>query len=551
MKPPAGPKTFGTIVHSADLGGIESDQNGGSFGIYGLDVFVKGFFRNLLKYSAFDEFHIFSTGFLPSPGKKPGPAAADGLIAADPRVRLRSLGDFAQAVTETDYVAFHNPWGPDIGPWIDLRNRLATRNIPVTGLTHTISFQSLLPRILLTLFLDVRPWDSIVCTADPAVAVMRNWVAHLRDHLSGRMDLDFSLRLDKIPLAVDADAFQPADDKAPHRRRLGLPEDQVIVLYMGRFSRYDKMDLAPLLLAFKKAAEQRPEPCTLVLAGADARFQYAVELEAAAVALGISGSVRILTDIPASDVAGLYQAADVFVSPSDNLQETFGLTVVEAMASGLPVVCSDWDGYRDLVVPNETGFLVPTYWQPCDSFVADIAGLWEPEPTHFYLGQTVAVDVELMASALASLIAKPELRHEMGAAGRRRVHQRFDWRTVIRQYEELWAELNRVAGASPFAGVTDSWFRPNYSKVFEGYGSLRLDSATLVQASAEVAALPRYQETDSWIRADVSRTIYESAREPIALKDLEAAVTARTGIAAEQFSAHLLRMLKYGELIKL
>ena len=61
-------------------------------------------------------------------------------------------------------------------------------------------------------------------------------------------------------------------------------------------------------------------------------------------------------------VAGVNRNAsgDVFLSLPDNIQETFGLVVVEAMASGLPVLGSDWDGYRDLVVHGETGFLVPT-----------------------------------------------------------------------------------------------------------------------------------------------------------------------------------------------
>ena len=59
---------------------------------------------------------------------------------------------------------------------------------------------------------------------------------------------------------------------------------------------------------------------------------------------------------------GVWQAADVFSSFSDSIQETFGLVIIEAMACGLPVVASDWDGYRDLVVDGETGFSFPPAW---------------------------------------------------------------------------------------------------------------------------------------------------------------------------------------------
>ena len=52
-------------------------------------------------------------------------------------------------------------------------------------------------------------------------------------------------------------------------------------------------------------------------------------------------------------------AADVFCSPADNLQETFGISVLEAMASRLPVIASDWNGYRDLVQHGQTGWIVP------------------------------------------------------------------------------------------------------------------------------------------------------------------------------------------------
>ena len=55
-------------------------------------------------------------------------------------------------------------------------------------------------------------------------------------------------------------------------------------------------------------------------------------------------------------------AADVAVSLVDNAQETFGLAVAEAMAAGLPLVASDWSGYRDLVRDGIDGYLIPSAW---------------------------------------------------------------------------------------------------------------------------------------------------------------------------------------------
>src|SRR3546814_10665560 len=83
------------------------------------------------------------------------------------------------------------------------------------------------------------------------------------------------------------------------------------------------------------------------------------------------GAARYCPDVAAHFLDGgdpelaesSWAAADVFVSLSDNIQESFGITPVEAMAVGLPCIVSDWDGYRDTVVDGETGILVPT-WVP-------------------------------------------------------------------------------------------------------------------------------------------------------------------------------------------
>jgi hypothetical protein len=150
-------------------------------------------------------------------------------------------------------------------------------------------------------------------------------------------------------------------------------------------------------------------------------------------------------------MADARHAADVFCSLSDNIQETFGLTPVEAMAAGLPVVASDWDGYRDTLVQGETALLVPTTL-PATGAGVSIARRYEDglDNHDHYCAQAslaTAVDVPAAALALTALLGQPERRLAMGEAGRRRARALYDWGVVIGRYQELWAELAAIRGA--------------------------------------------------------------------------------------------------------
>jgi len=533
------PKAFGAFAGTHDLWSLESVPDEG---IYGLGIFAARFFQYLLRYSDFEEFHLFNLGL---PFRKYEPA----ILKSDRRVRIRPLHEFERAIDEAHFTVLHNAWGPDIGPWIDLRNRISNRAIPVTGLTHTISYQSFLPRTLLTMALGMKPWDSVICTAESAVTTMRKWIDALRERFGNRMGLDFEGRLDKIPLAVDSELFCRRG-KSEQREHFKLPQDGVIVLYVGRFSPYDKMDLAPLLLAFKQAT-QGLSSCSLVLGGADSRFHYADQVKHLAASLGMADSVYILRDISDADIPRLYSAADIFLSPSDNLQETFGQTIIEAMSSELPVVCSDWDGYRDLVEHEKTGYLIPTLWQRCDSRICDYASMWEPAVPHFFLSQTVSVDVDLMAGSLRELISNAELRANMGANGRRRVLDLFDWRVVIRDYMELWEELNQVASKQEFSAQPLSWYRPDFFSTFDHYATSMLEPTTEVRATRNEYSIPLLDDLACLMRPEVIAAIREHAQEPISVARLESSIRSEHQISEEEFQFHLLWMLKYNEMKKL
>ena len=102
---------------------------------------------------------------------------------------------------------------------------------------------------------------------------------------------------------------------------------------------------------------------SLVLAGG-ADSEYSEQVVAHAAQLGLGSDLRTFFNLPPACLPSLYAASDVFVSPADSPSESFGLTIVEAMACGRPVVASDWDGYKDTVRHGEDGFRIPTYAPP-------------------------------------------------------------------------------------------------------------------------------------------------------------------------------------------
>lgn len=533
-------KVFGTFAAPYDLADLEEVP---SEGVYGLSVFAKRFLRSLLLHSDFDEFHFFCSSSYREP-------RADELLGSDNRVRLFPLREFSGLAQEFDYHVLHNIWTPDIGPWTDMRNRLCPAGVPVTGLTHTISYQSFLPRVLSTMVMGARPYDSIICTADSAKTVMLNWIEHLQREFGAQTgaEVRYDGRLDKIPLGVNAEIFTPKE-KAPLRQRLGLRAADVLVLYVGRFSHQDKMDLFPLLLAFKHVVERSPkQSVSLVMAGSDGQHKYAGQVDQFAADLGLAGRVIVRTNLPDQDVLDYYAASDIFISPSDNLQETFGQSIIEAMSCGLPVICSDWNGYKELVEHELTGLRVPTYWMQCDQKICDHAGLADWMMDHFYLGQSVSVEVSEIAIAMARLIENKTLRKQWGENGRKRVLEHFDWPVIIRQYLHLWQELKDIAAATPITRVRrTSWYRPEFFQTFRHYPTRILDPSAKVITHGPLD-FKWYPELSADIRPDLVEQITGAATSGLTLGELEQ-LAAGNGVTPDSFRFHIMWLLKYQHLI--
>ena len=143
-------------------------------------------------------------------------------------------------------------------------------------------------------------------------------------------------RLQRIPNGVDTERFRPpsGDERETARRRLGLSPDAVVSIYCGRFAPVKRLDV--LLEAFRDA------PGELVLVGNGSEEEH---LRAIAQTEGLAGRVHVHPAV--DDPAPILRAADLYVSASST--EGMSNSVLEAMASGLPVVASPASGMGEIV----------------------------------------------------------------------------------------------------------------------------------------------------------------------------------------------------------
>jgi glycosyltransferase involved in cell wall biosynthesis len=217
-----------------------------------------------------------------------------------------------------------------------------------------------------------------------------------------------SHRVEVIPNAIDVALFRPDGDRRDTvRASLALDRDIPVLVCVGRLTPQKGQDI--LIRALAESRNVRPN-CHLLLVGdGPSRAQ----LQALAERCGVETQVSFLG--PRWDVPDVLRASDVLILPS--LHEGFGLVLVEALASGIPVVASRTGPASEIVREGETGFL-------------------------FTPGDPVG-----LARALACLLADPERRHEMGRRGRQDAVERFALPTMVRRIEALYERTHADADA--------------------------------------------------------------------------------------------------------
>lgn len=207
-----------------------------------------------------------------------------------------------------------------------------------------------------------------------------------------------------IPSAVDLDRFRPGLDASRLRADLKL-EGKRVMVFTGRLVPHKGVDV------ILQALVQLPKDVVLVVIGAGPRLPSLVGLSRR---LGVEDRVRFCPAVSDEDLPRFLALGDVFVFPSQNRLEGFGLVVAEAMAVGLPVVVADMPGVREVIEPGREGLLA--------------------EPL-------IASD---LAEKVRILLDDPTLAKQMGRAGRQRAEARYSLPVVVGALLNLYEGLRGV-----------------------------------------------------------------------------------------------------------
>jgi len=222
------------------------------------------------------------------------------------------------------------------------------------------------------------------------IAVSKPALDYVSRYLSG----DYRI----IPNGIDIERFSP---DGPQREEFA--DDKLNILFVGRLEKRKGLDY--LLRACAKV-KKRFSNFRLIIVGPGTRLRPGYEkfIEDSHLTDVVSTGF-----VPSTELPAYYRSADIFCAPSTG-GESFGIVLLEAMASGKPVVATDIEGYASVLTHGEEGLLVPPR------------------------------DEEALAQALLSLLNDKSLRHQMGAKGRIKA-EKYSWANVAQQVMDYYTSL--------------------------------------------------------------------------------------------------------------
>lgn len=345
---------------------------------------------------------------------------------------------------------------PSIARAAQTRHRLGWQSYFISGLTHTISSRNAMDLLAAMLISPIAPWDALICTSHAVKSSVNKIFESQQEYLRSKFGSQIAFQLPflpVIPLGVHcADFSYTEEDEILSRDALSINSNETVFLFIGRLSFHAKANPYAMYCALEEVYKRTNKNITLIQCGwfANKYIENVFKDSAQKFAPSIK---HVFLDGGRKECRDrAWAAADVFLSLSDNIQETFGLTPIEALAAGKPVIATDWNGYRDTVLNDRTGYLIPTY-MPYPSVGNKYALSYNADVINYdnYIGFAslhVSLDLGALVSAMQELVLNPEKRKFMGSSAKHLAALKFSWSSIIKDYFNLWDELNAKRIAS-------------------------------------------------------------------------------------------------------
>jgi glycosyltransferase involved in cell wall biosynthesis len=242
---------------------------------------------------------------------------------------------------------------------------------------------------------------SIISSADKIIVTSIDYVKH--SNIAEIIEKTAE-KFVEIQIGVDDEFFHPAEKDAELLKKFNIADEKIILFVGGLDSAHYFKGLSYLLEAFKiLVGDADLRPVRLIIVGSG---NLKEEYEKMAERLGIKEKVIFAGSPSREDLPKFYNLADVFVLPSIDKSEAFGIVILEAMACGAPVVASELFGVRTLVSDN--GFLA------------------EPK------------NADNLAEKINSILENEDLRKQMGANSRKNIEEKYSYKKVGGKLIEIY-----------------------------------------------------------------------------------------------------------------
>lgn len=498
------PKHNAAIWYASD--GYDPDNKG----INGRRVAGASFLKGFAAHGRVEEFVSLSEN---QRGAKAFEAQMRALGVSQP---IRGASFFnARKIAPVDVLYYP---APNYASELWRRQSLGSTAYSICGITHTTATTAVMQGAVDLRLAPQMPWDAVICTSKAVLASQEAQQDMVDEYLRTRFgNTPPRPVMPVIPLGITPkDYSHDPEARTRLRNRMSLDKKDIVISTLSRLTPFGKFDPFPLFMAMEDASQKLPKGLKLhFVACGIYTDEYSRKIfEDGAAKLMPNVSFTHLDGASAEARIEALSGADIFTFPIDNIQETFGLAPLEAMAAGLPQITTDWDGMRD-TVSEDVGIRVPTRSLPVGHGAIDAWGYLTKRLSYAQYSNNISamteVDLPALTEAIVTLASDPIKRKAMGAAGLKRVKEQFSWKVIIPQYQDLWGELSSIR-AHAETGVTTPHLHPNPTapspmRLFQSYPSALLPKG--IAACVATGRTPELEEMFSLRQYDRLKQPFE------------------------------------------